>query len=89
MSSNSIATIGGIGLAATGVAHFIVPSAFHGITAPAFPDDVETAIKINGSAETLIGVAIAVPRTRKAGLVGLGLYVSYLATNVVKNQLGS
>ena len=88
MSSHSIATIGGIGLAATGVAHFVAPQLFHGITAPAFPDDVDTAIKVNGTLETVIGAAIAVPKTRTIGLAGLGLYGAYLAANMVKAQRG-
>ncbi|QRY62372.1 hypothetical protein JVX90_18680 [Gordonia sp. PDNC005] len=82
--SERLITIGGIGLAATGVAHFVAPSLFHGITAPAFPDDTAKAIQVNGTAETLIGVAIAVPMTRKAGFVGLGLYGAYLAANAAK-----
>ena len=44
MSDRSVtaATVVGAGLAATGVAHFVVPQAFAGITAQAFPDDTDT-----------------------------------------------
>ncbi|MCF8608973.1 hypothetical protein L5G28_02175 [Gordonia sp. HY285] len=82
--SNSLVTLAGVGLAATGVAHFVVPDAFRGITEAAFPDDAATALKINGGLETAIGTAIAVPQTRKIGFVGLGLYGAYLAVNIVK-----
>jgi len=84
MMSEQLVTIGGIGLAATGVAHFVAPGLFHGITAAAFPDDTAKAIQVNGAAETLIGTAIAIPKTRKAGFVGLGLYGAYLAANAVR-----
>lgn len=63
---------------------FQAPGLFHGITAAAFPDDTAKAIQVNGAAETLIGTAIAIPKTRKAGFVALGLYGAYLAANAVK-----
>ncbi|MGO3325079.1 hypothetical protein [Gordonia sp. (in: high G+C Gram-positive bacteria)] len=87
--SNRLVTLAGAGLAATGVAHFAVPDAFRGITEAAFPDDTETALKINGGLETAIGAAIAVPQTRKIGFVGLGLYGAYLAVNFVNARSGN
>ena len=88
MSSIDAATIAGAGLAATGVAHFIVPNAFRGITEPAFGDKTDQALKINGGLETAIGTLIAVPATRRIGLAGLGAYGAYLAVNLVKNRSG-
>lgn len=82
------ATIGGAGLAVTGASHFVVPELFRGITEPAFPDDPEQAMRINGAIETLVGAAIAVPRTRKIGVIGLGVYGAYLAANLALAQLG-
>ena len=86
---SDLATVAGAGLAATGVAHFVVPAAFRGITAPAFPNNTEQALKVNGALETAIGAAIAVPKTRKIGLAGLGLYGAYLAVNLVKARGGN
>lgn len=85
--SSKLVTIAGAGLAATGVAHFVAPDLFRGITEPAFPNDVEKAIQINGTIETLVGAAIAIPRTRKAGVVGLGVYGAYLAANMAKTLI--
>lgn len=86
-SSNLLVTIGGAGLAVTGLAHFVTPDLFRGITDPAFPNNPEQALKINGAIETAVGTAIALPRTRKLGFIGLGLYGAYLGYNVVKGQI--
>lgn len=84
----TLVTIAGAGLAATGLAHFVAPDLFRGITAPAFPNNTDTMLKVNGGIETVVGALIAVPRTRKAGLIGLGLYGAHLAANLAKAQLG-
>ncbi|EGD56407.1 hypothetical protein [Gordonia neofelifaecis] len=86
-TSNRLATVGGAVLAATGVAHFVVPGPFRALTATAFPDNVDQAMQVNGAIETAVGTAIAIPRTRKVGVVGLGLYGAYLATNAVKARM--
>lgn len=84
---STLVTIAGAGLAATGLAHFVAPDLFRGITEPAFPTNTDQALQINGAIETVVGTAIAVPRTRKAGVVGLGVYGAYLAANLVKSRL--
>lgn len=84
--SSTLVTLAGAGFAATGVAHFVVPDVFRSITEAAFPDDTDQAIRINGALETAIGTAIALPKTRRIGLAGLGLYGAYLAVNIVKAQ---
>lgn len=76
----------GIGLAATGAAHFVVPEAFEGITKRPFPKDTKDWISRNGATELAVGVAIAYPRTRKIGLVGLGAYAGWLGYNIAKNS---
>ncbi|OZF32744.1 hypothetical protein [Rhodococcus sp. 14-2483-1-2] len=76
----------GIGLAATGAAHFVVPEAFEGITKLPFPTDTRTWISRNGATELAVGAAIAYPKTRKIGLVGLGAYVLWLGANIAKNS---
>ncbi|MGU3290946.1 hypothetical protein [Williamsia sp. M5A3_1d] len=79
------ATVVGAGLAATGVAHFVVPQAFAGITAQAFPDDTATWITRNGITETVVGTAIAIPATRRFGWIGLGAYVAFLGAQAVRS----
>jgi len=79
----------GLGLAATGIAHFVAPDAFVGITKNAFPNDTEEWVKRNGATETAIGVAMLLPKTRKLGVLGLLGYVGWLgfnAQNVAKAQ---
>ncbi|ALG83266.1 hypothetical protein [Gordonia phthalatica] len=85
---STLVTVAGAGLSATGLAHFVAPDMFRGITAPAFPNNTDQMLKVNGGIETVVGALIAVPRTRKAGLIGLGLYGAHLAGNMAKAQLG-
>ncbi|MFC8179784.1 hypothetical protein CH293_15585 [Rhodococcus sp. 14-2470-1b] len=76
----------GIGLAATGAAHFVVPEAFEPITKRPFPKDTRDWITRNGATELVVGAAIAYPKTRKIGLVGLGAYVGWLGYNIARNS---
>jgi uncharacterized membrane protein len=78
----------GIGLAATGVAHFIAPSAFEPITKPAFPNDTRDWVLRHGAAETAIGLAITLPATRKLGFAALGAYGAWLGANGAKSLAG-
>ena len=80
------ATVAGLTLAATGVAHFVRPELFEGITKAAFPTDTARFLKINGGLETALGLGVAIPKTRKLALVGLLGYGGYLAVNVIRNQ---
>ncbi|MFZ0833398.1 MAG: hypothetical protein WAM92_09980 [Mycobacterium sp.] len=83
---SKLVTLAGLGLAGVGLAHFVKPEVFEDITATAFPDDTEQHLYIDGAAETVLGLALAVPRTRKLGVVGLLGYGGYLAANVLKNR---
>lgn len=76
--SSKLTSLAGLGLAATGAAHFVAPQLFEPITKPVFPEDTSTWIKRNGASELAIGLAIAVPATRKLGLVGLAAYGAHL-----------
>lgn len=80
----SIATIAGLGIAATGAAHFVAPDAFRSITEGPFPDDTDAWIKRNGASELVIGVLIARKSTRKLGVLGLGAYGAFMASRVSK-----
>jgi uncharacterized membrane protein len=78
--------LAGLGLAGTGLAHFVKPEAFESLTATAFPENTQQHLYIDGAAETVLGLALAVPKTRKLAVVGLLGYGGYLAANVLKNR---
>ena len=78
--------LAGIGLALAGLAHFVKPDLFRGITATAFADDIDKHLKVNGSIETALGVGLIVPQTRKLATVGVIGYVLYLGANVARNR---
>ncbi|MEU5879357.1 hypothetical protein [Spirillospora sp. NPDC047279] len=79
----------GIVLAATGAAHFAAPKAFEPISKLAFPQDTQTWIKRNGATELALGVALAIDRTRKAGLVGTAVYTAWLGARTASNRRSS
>ncbi|MUL76597.1 hypothetical protein [Mycolicibacterium sp. CBMA 226] len=78
--------LAGIGLTLAGLAHFIKPDLFTGITATAFPQDIDKHLKVNGSIETALGVGLIVPPTRKVATIGVLGYVLYLVANVARNR---
>jgi len=83
---SKVVSIVGLGIAGVGLAHFVKPEAFEDITAMAFPDNTEQHLYTDGAAETVLGLALAVPKTRKLALIGLLGYGGYLAVNVLKNR---
>lgn len=86
-SKNSrVATLVGLSVAGAGIAHFVRPQLFEGITESAFPRDTARHIKTNGGIETAIGVGLLVPKTRKLAVLGTVGYVAYLAVNSVRNR---
>ena len=78
--------LAGLLLAGTGVAHFVRPQVFEGITKTAFPRDTDRHLKTNGGIETAMGVGLLVPKTRRLATLGTLGYVGYLAVNAVRNQ---
>ncbi len=84
--NSRVAVLAGLGLAGTGVAHFVKPELFESVTKSAFPRDTEKYIKANGAIETAIGLGFAARKTRKLAVLGLLGYGAYLAANVVRNQ---
>lgn len=86
MTSSRVTTAAGLGLAATGLAHFVVPDVFLPVTRAPFPDDTDTWVLRNGACETVVGVALAVPATRRVGYVGLAAYVGWLGFNAAKHR---
>ncbi|OBA95190.1 hypothetical protein A5662_18905 [Mycobacteriaceae bacterium 1482268.1] len=81
-----VATLVGVAVAATGIAHFVKPELFDDITGQAFPRDTRTHVYIDGAAETAIGLGLASRKTRKLALIGLLGYGAYLAGNVARNR---
>jgi uncharacterized membrane protein len=80
------AMLTGVALAGTGIAHFVAPQMFDSITRPAFPRNTRNFIYVNGGIETAVGLGLAVQKTRKAAVLGLVGYVSYLVANSVRNR---
>lgn len=78
--------LAGLAVAGAGVAHFVAPQLFEGITKSAFPKDTDRHIKTNGGIETAIGVGLLVPKTRKLAALGTLGYVAYLAGNAIRNR---
>ncbi|BBY27813.1 hypothetical protein [Mycolicibacterium sediminis] len=85
-SNSKAATLAGLSLTGAGVAHFVRPELFEGITKAAFPDDISRHLQINGSIETALGVGFLIPQTRKLAVLGSIGYVGYLAVNVLRNR---
>jgi uncharacterized membrane protein len=84
--NSRIPVLAGVAVAGTGLAHFVAPGLFEGITTSAFPRDTARHLKINGACETAIGVGLVVPQTRKLAILGAVGYVGYLAVNVIRNR---
>lgn len=83
--SSRLPVLAGLLLAGTGVAHFVRPQVFEGITKTAFPRDTDRHLKTNGGIETAIGVGLLVPKTRRLATLGTLGYVGYVAVNAVRN----
>jgi uncharacterized membrane protein len=81
-----IAGLAGLGLAGIGLAHFVKPDAFESITAQAFPENTQQHLYMDGAAETVLGLGLVVPKTRKLAAIGLLGYGGYLAANVLMNR---
>ena len=84
--SSRLPVLAGLSLTGAGLAHFVKPELFEGITKGAFPNDTARAIQINGSLETAIGLGLLVPKTRKLAVLGSLGYVAYLAGNAIRNR---
>ena len=81
-----IAAITGLAVAGVGVAHFVNPQLFDGITGQAFPRDTRKHVYLDGGIETAIGLGLTTRKTRPLAVIGLIGYGAYLAGNVVRNR---
>lgn len=82
----TLTKLAGLGLAGTGISHFVKPQLFESITKPAFPNNTRRHIYTNGSIETAIGLGLTIPKTRKLAKIGVLGYLAYLAGNAVRNR---
>lgn len=76
----------GLLVAGVGAAHFVAPEAFNDVTKVAFPHDTDEWVLRDGASEVVIGLAMAVPKTRKLGVLALLGYGGWLGYNVVNAQ---
>lgn len=82
----TIIRLSGLVIASVGLAHFAKPEAFESITKSAFPDNTRQHIAINGGIETLLGVGLAAPKTRRLAVIGSMGYLAYLGANLIRNS---
>jgi uncharacterized membrane protein len=76
----------GLAVVAIGISHFLVPRAFDPINRLGFPEHPRKFTYINGAIETMIGVLIAVPRSRRQLAVVSACYVIYLTGNIIRTS---
>lgn len=76
----------GVALAAMGLSHFAKPQVFEKITAPAFPQNTRRHVYTNGTIETVLGVGLVAPQTRKFALAGIIGYLGYLIVGAVRSR---
>jgi uncharacterized membrane protein len=70
-------------LVAAGVAHGVRPEPFDAIVPRWLPGPPRRWTLVSGAAEVLVGVAVAAPRTRRAGgLAAAALFVAVFPANV-------
>lgn len=76
----------GLVLAATGLAHFVKPTAFQSITESAFPKNTRRHTYVNGGIETALGLGFIAPQTRRLAVAGLLGYGAYLGVSAARNR---
>jgi uncharacterized membrane protein len=70
-------------LTSSGVLHFTVPAPFDAIVPERLPGTARTWTYLSGAVELLVGVLIAIPRTRRlGGLLAALLFVAVFPANV-------
>ncbi|WP_067681482.1 DoxX family protein [Nocardia miyunensis] len=66
-----------------GTLHFVVPKPFDSIVPGALPGKARTYTYLSGVAEILVGLALALPRTRRfGGLLAAALFIAVFPANV-------
>ncbi|MGV0791505.1 MauE/DoxX family redox-associated membrane protein [Mycolicibacterium sp. XJ1819] len=77
----------GLMVSLIGAAHFVVPRLFDPVNRLGFPTRARTFTYVNGGLETLLGLLMAVPRTRRLSMAVSACYVTYLTVAIVLAQL--
>ena len=77
---------GGSALAASGVAHLLLPQAFEPVNRMAFKDNIRAHVLINGSIEAGLGLALLDSRTRRIALAVTAVYLTYFNASVLYRQ---
>ncbi len=77
----------GLTVSLIGAAHFVVPRLFDPVNRLGFPDHARTFTYVNGGLETLMGLLMAMPRTRRLSMVVSACYVTYLGIAILLAQL--
>lgn len=86
-SGNSpLARVAGLGLAAVGIAHFTNPGLLDQLTRQAFPENTRTHTYIDGGVETVLGLGLILPRTRRFAAIGALAYAAYVGANAVRHN---
>ncbi|WP_231744605.1 DoxX-like family protein [Mycobacterium sp. GA-1199] len=70
----------------TGAAHFVVPRLFDPVNRLGFPARARTFTYVNGGLETLMGLLMAIPRTRRLSTLVSACYVAYLTIAILLAQ---
>lgn len=66
-----------------GTLHFVAPKPFDSIVPESLPGKARTYTYLSGVAEILVGVALALPRTRRlGGLLAAALFIAVFPANV-------
>src|SRR5690242_7563447 len=76
----------GLSVSMIGLAHFVAPRYFDPINRLGFPNHARTFTYVNGALETLIGLLMAGPGTRRQSTVVSTCYVVYLTTAILFTQ---
>ncbi|WP_096395707.1 DoxX family membrane protein [Halorubrum trapanicum] len=81
-SERSLAPLMGATYVAAGIAHFLIPERFAEAIPPSFPRPV-SLVYLSGIAEILLGIGVAIPRTRRPSAWGIvALLVAVFPANV-------
>ncbi|ELZ41957.1 hypothetical protein C463_11825 [Halorubrum californiense DSM 19288] len=81
-SGRSLAPVMGATYVVAGIAHFLIPERFAEAIPPSFPRPV-ALVYLSGIAEILLGIGVAIPRTRRPSAWGIAaLLVAVFPANV-------
>jgi uncharacterized membrane protein len=89
VTSSSRHALFGVAISAIGLAHIVRPELFESLNRQMFTRNIRRHVYVNGAIETLLGVAVIVPPTRRFVPVLGALYVTYLGGNIIRRRRAS